>query len=394
MTQEDKRRFTEIGLTFALLITAVCSLQPKQFWQYQLFLAGGSAAGFAFGWYVRKRDFKGIKYFTDAAVLITTAWIGYRIFRSTFLYREVIAILIQGIIVLEVIFSFNFSAPAKAAYMRVLSLLIFIAFPIFPATHSVILAILYLLSWMATLRFQFSGFLQPVQVKGPRRYYSLAAALACFIISLFLAWFTYSNFYLGSIKKWMFLLDEEVQGIGSVEEGKTGGSGQMDELYGMQDSLQEKITNLTLKLDSYEKSREFLYLFSELVKDTENAMEVDKAETGLIDILKSSGIGVEEDAQQAITLTKNYVDKKNALNLQRSKEDIMDMLRKQPVGFLDKVKIISLANKVQQDVSYQELQKNSQELQDAIQKAFTTKYNQKKELGALSRKLADLKAFE
>jgi hypothetical protein len=88
------------------------------------------------------------------------------------------------------------------------------------------------------------------------------------------------------------------------------------------------------------------------------------------------------------------VDKKNALNLQRSKEDIMDMLRKQPVGFLDKVKIISLANKVQQDVSYQELQKNSQELQDAIQKAFTTKYNQKKELGALSRKLADLKAFE
>ncbi|MDP2928272.1 MAG: hypothetical protein Q8N80_05705, partial [Candidatus Omnitrophota bacterium] len=389
MTQKDKHLFGELGLTYLLLITAVFLLKPALFWQYQLLLISGSVAGFAFGWYNRQGAFEGIKYFTDAAILITITWIGYRIFKSTFLYKEVIAILIQGIIILEIIFSFNFSAPGKTAYIRILSLLVFMVSPIFAIVYNIPLAIVYLLVWLAILRFQFARFLQPIKEKGSRRYYSLAASLVCFLVVLLLAWFISSNVYLGRIKKGMFLLDEDLQNMGS---GGGKESNQADKFYSLQDDLQNKITDLALKLDSYEKRRQLIYLFSQLVKDTIKTMEVDKAEIGLIDILKRQGVGL-EGAAQAITLTKGYLDQKNSLNLQKNKEDIMDMLKDYPLGIIDKIKIISLANKIQQANSYQQLQENSRALQTAIQNAPLSK-NAQKDLSALARNLANLKAFE
>jgi len=389
MTQKDKYLFVELGLTFSLLITAVFLLKPAVFWQYQLLLIGGSVVGFAFGWYNRQGAFEGIKYFIDAASLITITWIGYRIFESTFLYKELIAILIQGVIILEIILSFNFSAPGKTAYIRLLSLLIFMTSPIFAIAYSIPLAIVYLLVWLAVLRFQFAVFLQPIQEKGSRRYYSLATSLVCFLIVMFLTWFISSNVYLGRIKKGMFLLDEDLQVMGS-EGGK--GSNQADNFYSLLDDLQNKITDLAFKLDSYEKRRQLIYLFSELVKETIRTMEVDKAEIGLIDILKREGAGL-KGAEQAMTLTKEYLDKKNSLNLEKNKEEIMDILRKYPLGIIDKIKIISLANKIQQSNSYQQLQENSQALQTAIQSASLSKYVQK-DLSALARNLSNLKAFE
>ncbi len=390
MTQKDKYLFTELGLTFLLLITASFLLKPAVFWQYQLLLIGGSVVGFAFGWYNRKGAFEGIKYFADAAILITIIWIGYRIFKSTFLYKEVIAMLIQGIIIWEIIFSFNFSAPGKTAYIRLLSLLIFMTSPVFAVAYSIPLVIVYLLAWLAILRFQFAGFLQPIQEKSSRRYYSLAASLACFLIAMFLAWFISSNVYLGRIKKGMFLLDEDLQDMGS---GGGKESNQTDKFYSLQDDLQNKITGLALKLDSYEKRRQLIYLFSELVKETIKTMEVDKAETGLIDILKRPGPGLEDTELPMTLLLKNYIDKKNSLGIQKNKEEIMDALKKYPMGIVDKIKIISLANKIQQASSYQQLQENSGALQTAIQDAPLSKDAQK-DLSALVRKLSNLKAFE
>ena len=188
MTQKDKYQLRELLLTFALLITSAFLLKPAVFWQSQLFLFGGAIIGLGFDWYNRKLGIAGLKYIADAAVLITLTWIGYRIFKSSFLYKEVITIFIQGIIVLEVIFSFIFSAPRRKIYLWLLSLLIFMTSPIFAVTYNITLAIADLLVWLAVLRFQFSGFLQPVPTKDAQRYYSLAASLACFLVVIFLAW--------------------------------------------------------------------------------------------------------------------------------------------------------------------------------------------------------------
>ena len=391
MTQEDKYLFAQLGLTFSLLITAVFLLKPAVFWQYQLFLIGGTLAGFAFGWYNRKGAFEEIKYFTDAAILITITWMGYQIFKSTFLYKEVIAILVQGIIILEIIFSFNFSAQGKTAYIRILSLLIFMASPVFAIAHAynILLAIAYLLIWLAILRFQFAGFLQPLKEQGSRRYYSPATSLVCFLAALFLAWFISSNVYLGRIKKGMFLLDEDLQDTGS---GGDRESEQADKFYSLQDDLLNKLTGLAMKLDSYEKRRQLIYLLSELIKDTIRMMEVDKAEAGLVDILKREGPGL-EGTKPLITLLKEYVNKKNSLGIQKNKEEIMDALKKRPMGIVDKIKIISLVNKIQQANSYQQSQENSKALQTAIKNSQLNK-SAKKEVSLLARSLVNLKAFE
>lgn len=389
MAQKDKYLFAELCLTFLLFVTAVFLLKPADFWQYQLLLLGGSVIGFAFGWYNRKGTFESINYFIAAAILITIAWIGYRILKSTFLYKELLAILIQGVIVFEIIFSFNFSAPGKTAYIRLLSLPIFLASPVFSITYNIPLVIVYLLVWLAVLRFQFRGFLQPFRQKGLRRYYSLLTSLACFFVALLLAWFVCSNVYLGRIKKGMFLVDEGPQDIGSKDAEE---SNQADKFYSLQADLQKKITDMALKLNSFEKRRQLIYLLSELVKGTMNMMEVDKAELGLIDILKREGPGL-EGAEQAIILTKEYFDKKNSLNLQKNKENIADIIRKQPLNIVDRIKIFSLANKIQQDNSYQQLQKNGRALQTVIQNAPLSK-DIRKGLLPLARKLSNLKAFE
>jgi hypothetical protein len=388
MTEKDKYLFKELILTFLLLITSVFLLKPALFWRYQLLLVGGSIAGFSFGWFNRKGVLEGIKYFTDAAILITVSWMAYRIFKSTFLYQEIIAILIQSIIILEIVFTFNFSASGKTAYIRLLSLLIFMTSPIFAMAYGFILVFTYLLVWLAILRFQFSGFLQPLPVKDTQRHYSLAASLVCFLLAILLAWFISSNIYLGKIKQGVFL-DE---GLQDADSGGGQESNLADKFYSLQDNLQNKISALALKLDSYEKSRQLIYLLSELVKDTLKTMELDKAETGLIDILKRAGAGL-DGAQEAATLTKNYLDKKNSLGLQKNKEDLMDLLRKQALGIIDKIKIISLANRLQQSNSYRKLRENSQALQTAIRRAPLSKDVQK-DLKLFARNLANLKAFE
>ncbi|MDP3042723.1 MAG: hypothetical protein Q8N62_08405 [Candidatus Omnitrophota bacterium] len=389
MTQKDRYLFVQLGLTFSLLITAVFLLKPAVFWQYQLFLIAGSAVGFAFGWYNRQGAFEGIRYFTDAAILIIITWMGYRIFKSTFLYKEVIAILIQGVIILEIIFSFNFCAKGKIIYIQLLSLIIFMASAVFAAAYSMFLAIVYLLIWLAILRFKFAGFLQPFREKGMPRFYSLVTSLVCFLVVLLLAWFISANVFLGKIKKGMVLLDE---GLQDMESGVGKESNEADKFYSLQEDLQNKISGLSLKLDSYEKRRQLIYLLSELVKDTLKTIELDKAEIGLIDILKRQGAGLEGTAQ-AMTMTKMYLDKKNSRNLEKSKEEVMDKLRKHPLGIFDKIKITSLTNKVQQANSYQQLQENSRALQSAIQNAPLSRDVQK-DLNVLTRNLSNLKAFE
>ena len=92
MTQKDKQLFWDLGLTFALLMAAVFLLNPEFFRQYRLFLAAGAGAGFIFSWYNRNQTFEGIKYLTDAAVLIVLAWISYRVIKSSFAYKDVIVI--------------------------------------------------------------------------------------------------------------------------------------------------------------------------------------------------------------------------------------------------------------------------------------------------------------
>ncbi|MFH1281745.1 MAG: hypothetical protein ABIH91_03410 [Candidatus Omnitrophota bacterium] len=389
MTEKDRHLFTELILTFSLLITPVFLLRPAVFWQYQQLLIGGSAVGFAFGWYNRKGAFAGIKYLTDAAILITIAWTGCRIFKSTFLYKDVLAILIQNVIILEIIFSFNFSAPGKTAYLWFLSLLVFLASAVLAAAYPLFLVIAYLLVWLGILRFQFAGFLHPFNEKGSRRYYSLATSLVCFMIAMLLAWFVSVNVYLGRINKGAFLLDDELQdsGPGDLKE-----SNQADRFYSLQDDLQNKLTDLALKFNSLEKSRQVIYLFSELIKDTDKMMDVDKAQMGLVDILKREGAGL-EGSEPAIMFIKNYLDKKNSFDLQQDKEDIVNMLKNYPLGIIDKIRIISLANKIQQSNSYEQLQENSRALQAVIQNAPLSK-DAREDLSALSRKLFNLKAFE
>jgi len=389
MQPKENNLLIEAGLTAGLLAISAFMLKAEFFWQYQILLLVGAAAGAAFAWYNRKWGFEQIKYLADAAILACVGWIIFRVFKSTFLYKEVIAILAQGLIVFEIIFVFNFLAPGKLGFIRILSLLVFLTSPVFPAQYNIPLAVIYLLIWIFVLRFQLPGYShQPPLAGSAQRYYSLATSFVCFIIALVLAWSIASNIYLGRIKKGMLLLDEDLQNSG--EGGKD--TNQADKFYSLQENLQKKVTDMALKLDSYEKRRQMIYLFSELVKDTLKTIEMEKAEIGLVDILKRSGAGL-EGVEETLSLTRSYCNMKTALQVQKNKENITDDLKKHPMSMVDKIKVTSLANKIQRTNSQAQLEQYSEAVQNVVDQAKLSKFSQR-ELNTMNRELVNQKTYE
>ncbi|GEM_PF-3553099 len=389
MTQKDKQLLWDAGLTFLLLVAAAFLLSAQIFWPYRIFLGIGGAAGFTAGWYNRNKAFEGIKYLTDAAVLIVLAWISYRVIKSTFLYKDVIAIMIQGVILLEIVFSFNFTGQGKTPYLRLLSVLVFMASPVFTDNYNIPLGLVYLLLWLLALRSQFSVFAQPVPEKSAARYYSLAASLACFAVAMLLAVLVSSNVYLGRIKEGQYLLDGESAETGT---GGTRETDQEDAFYGLQEDLQNQATNMAMKFDSNERKRQLIRQLSELVKENLKPKEMEKAKIGLVDVLRRPGEGV-EGVQKAVALTQKYTDLKNSRDIQKNKDEMTDLIKKSQLGIIDKIKITSLTNKVQQSSAYEKLQENSRELQKAIQAAPVNKETQQK-LSESAADISDLKTLE
>jgi hypothetical protein len=111
MKDTDTYFVLELSLTFALLLCATALLhQALGFFQF-LFLLGLGLAFFV-GWLSRQQDERLAKSVAGIGSLTVFAWTVYCVFNSSFFYKEVMAIWIRGVLLLELVMGLAVALPA------------------------------------------------------------------------------------------------------------------------------------------------------------------------------------------------------------------------------------------------------------------------------------------
>lgn len=387
---EDKERFliAELVLTFSLLFYVTNLLQDViSFYRYYLIL--GFIAGFVFSWFKKIKP-NIINYIITFSAITTFIWIVYSIFNSSFFYKDVIIIWIKGLLVLQLMLSFNASRSPILSYIQALSIPLFMSSAVFIKYYDREIAILilsYFIIWFVILKIQFYKSLKPGSKTYYRHYYSMAIAIPVFLIILSLSWMMFHRFLLGEIKKGGIFTEE---GIGP----ERGMESQEKEYYALQDEFQKKVTELILKLNDQEGRLGALALLSSMIKESPYAMEVDKAQNGLIDYLHRPGLGLEEkDTEELTILMDKFLERKIMLNAKRNKDDLVLKLKKDSLSMKDRFSATSLANKLHYSNSYENIKKYERELNKTIDNSLLNS-DAKREAEGLAGKLKEWKGFE
>lgn len=389
MEEKDKYLFWELFTTFFLLHFVIL-LFDKVLSGYRLYLTLGLAAGFGFGWLNRNRQNILTTIFVDAGTFGIFIWIVYSLLTSSFFYKDVILIFIKGGLFLEILLAFQGYSPSILSYIQALSLPLFMCFPIFVKSYNVlhaILALFYLACWAIILKLKFYGSLKPIKEKGIGRYYTLFISFVLFLTIIYISWMLFYHISLGKVEKGgMFLQEEDRYQEGGEEMSQSG-------YYDLQDKVQKKISELISEFDSKEDRHGMLDLLSSLMKDSPSVREIKRAEQGLVDYLRRLGPGLEKETAEAITLTKEYLDKKILLNIKKIKENIVNNVNKRNFNIKEKIAILSRVNNMQYGNSYQKVKEYERELRQVIDKSSVSA-DAKTELKAMVSQLREWKALD
>jgi len=388
---EEKNRYLFLELVFTLfLLGPVIFLFGDILSAYRLYLILGLIAGFSFSWLNRDKQSSLRAIFINLPVLGVFAWMVYALLNSSLLYREVIITFIKGGIILEVIFSFNSAYPLFLTYIQALSLPLLMCFPVLVKDHNetnVVLVLVYIICWILILKIKLYNFLKPIKQKKSRRHYSILISAILFLIIIFISWSLFKHLSLGKIEKGGFLLQES-------QEEKIDSETLEKEYYGLQDKVQEEISQLIPRLDSNEKSQDMLLMLSSLIKDTSIVAEVKKAESALINRLKIPGPGLEKAKGDDIAIQiKNYLDRKIQFNLINLREGIINNLKKNRFNIMDKFSITERTDKMQRSGSYKGIKKHEKELNRIINNS-SAKENIKRDLKEDIEQFKEWKVWE
>lgn len=390
MDDRDKYLILELLFTLILFILAVFLL-GEAVSSYKLYLIIGLTLGLYVSWITRDRYVQAVRIALNLAAFCVVFWIVLSIMDSSFLYKDLIVILIKGVITLEIIFSFGASQVSFLSYIQALSLPLFMFFPLLVKNYDAVTIISimgYFLAWLAVLKVKFYGsFNQPVSIIKSGLNYSLVVPASIFIVSMFFAGMFFSKFPLGNLLIGGFFV-EEGMGLGSGEDTLE------KDYYDLQDKLLKEMTDITPKLGSIEDKQAAMGLLSYLIKESSVIMEVDKSEQGLISYLRTPGPGLEKSQEEeALVILKNYIDKMSAFNIKKIKDEIISKLKRSPFNIKDRVAISDLVGKVQDENSPEKAASYQKQLRKAISNSSFSD-TEKQELEDLAKQLKEWKDFQ
>lgn len=389
MEKKDIYFQLEFFLTVIVLFLVIFLL-AEIIYNYRLYIIFGLICGFGFSWFTRGKQVFLISFLTKVATLGVFLWIIYSIINSSLFYIDVILIWIWGVLILEVILSFNAGFPVFLTYIQVLSIPLFMSYPALIKGYNRISFILmsgYVLCWFAVLKVKFYGFIKSESKGISLRKYSIYLLMIFSLICVSVSWIIFSKVPLGKIREGGFLPEERM----SSEDNPVK---MQKQYYDLQDLIQREIAKLIPALESADEKYEILGLLNSLIKDSPYIMEVRKAEHGLIDYLKREGYGLEGKYREELTLSiKSYLDKKIALILKMNKNNIEKVLKRNAFNIKERISIISLINNMQHANNYQQMRKNGRDINKIINKP-TVNIDTKRQLKELTGQFKEWKKLQ
>lgn len=361
MEDREKYSILEFGITF-LSIVLVMFLFGRTL---SLYFKSVVLTGIACGFYVSifKNDLDELlKPFMNLAAVGISVWMGYSLYNSSFHYLEIILILARSIFLVEVVLSFYASQPKFLGYIQGSLVCLFMCFPLFlkdydPISISEILGVF--ICWLIFLRLRFySLFGVPISQVKFKKNYTVILLIVIFVVSLFSAGLVFYKYPLKSTLKPGGFLSAEF-GLGDAPE---------KEYAALQDQVQKRLTDSILGLESTDDSHAALDLLDYLLRDSSTIQEVRNAQQGLISRLKTPGPGMEEAEGNEITrLLDDYVAKKSEYNQKKTKEDILNLLKSNPLQIKERLGLPGLIDKIIESSSSQAVSGYAQEARQMVE---------------------------
>lgn len=385
MDDQDRYIFWDIAATFVLL-ESIIFLFSGVFAAFSVYLALGLMSGLALSWFTRNNPIPALRIAIDIGMSVVFIWLIFALANSSFLYQDVIALLIRAGIFIELILSLDSASRNNRSYMQALTLPLFMCFPFFVRSldPAYFLILFYLAAWAVILKLKFYKFVGSGSQELPKRYASGFLSVFFIAAALLVSWVLFSAFPLKEMKEGgVFLYQEDRNKEEALER----------EYYVLQDDLRNELEKVLPELNSDERQR-IVLMFSQLVKESSQIMEVEEARQGLLDPLKRAGPGMEASLGRDITfLMQEYLQKKTRVDLKRTKDGIRDTLKQGKANLKDRMTVLSKVNQMQYDQTYNEVEKHRGELEQGVSKT-TLPIDTKKELKRLSGQFAELRLSE
>lgn len=362
MSEKNKYLLIEFYLAAAIsvLISALFESALKGYW---IFLVLAMTGGFIFSFFAREK-FKSTKYIMNTAVIFIFVWLVYRFINSSFLYRDILLIATQGMLLLLVAISFDSYKEKMLFYIYIITFLLLMVFPLsgnrVEATF-IFSAALYLICWFLLLKIKFYAVTDyPLSKINFGKSYFFISILVMLVVSGIVLWALLTHIRLGKIAMGGLFPEKEL-------DLETQESMLDHDYFALQDLMQSKITDAVSNIQNTSDKYGALRDLNSLINEMAVTKQVDDAEEGLISLLRSPGPGIEDGHTKEITIVKKYVDKKASFIMKNVQEDMANTLKNNPLDIKDRMQIMGLVNNLRRSNSPAEAQAYAQQLKQAIE---------------------------
>jgi len=240
---------------------------------------------------------KNIDIFIDFFSLGVLVWMGFAFFECSFIFEKMVLIFSKGIFIIIVTLTFNHRYGRNPIYIRILSLVLFIYYPIFLEAYTSsykFLCILYIFLWVLLLRFRFQN------LYGTKKWRQVVAVFLVYFIflvsSLLAVYLLKDKIVFPKIKHpSLFIRTEKFP----VE----------DALGVIKGTLIDK--NITHIPKYAKEKKEVVLILSSFLKEFSQPLEVENGHLRLRDIFRNLRYGIEEtEKEKTISLLEEYKDLK------------------------------------------------------------------------------------
>lgn len=357
----------ELILTF-FLMTSIIIFAHSLFKDFTPYLLVVAVIGFITSWFNKdKNNVRLIEGLINAGAIGVLLWTISAIAKSSLLFNEVISLCLKSGILIAVIFSFYANHKSLLRCIQALSVPLFMCTPIIVTLYygiHLVLAGVYLTSWVAIIRIKFYSTLAPSSEEKSLRLSSFSGAIAFFSIALIASWFIFSQSKLTAIKNAGFFM-RAAGGFGTQEN-------ELESQYRLlEQQLQEQIIGSLDQLREQGEKNKIIYQLSNLIKDSPEVIKLKNAEHDLYDHLQRPGPGEEEVAnKQPDTFSlERYMDKKVELIIQNIQTTISEELKRSSFNAAKWFSILNKTNKLIAAQSLKETEQYEKELHKIIDQA-------------------------
>ncbi|HQQ06645.1 MAG TPA: hypothetical protein PLP56_06680 [Candidatus Omnitrophota bacterium] len=347
METKDRFHMIELILTIGMVVCAV-GLFPAPVIPFKGEITLVLTAGFIFSLLRMPRPNGWAHAAAPGAIAAICAWMIYMILSAPLAYRDVVIMMLKGLIFIEVALSFTLCVQSFAAYVQALSVPLFMAQALFVKEHALgqaVFIVIYLLALGLAMHINFF-------TDAGRRAGTIFTHSISFIVPVGLI---AASLLFGGFLASAFPLSKATH-AGILFREREGADRQWEQdYYDKQELVQKESSEMILDLASQERRIESFNDLNNLVKNSPLTIEAERGEEGLVSILKTPGAGLENIELEKRRHLNAYGDSKTKFEQNTAMNQLSQRLKADPFSIPARMSIMNHANRIRQAQSLAEL---------------------------------------